>query len=72
MPQLPHALLPEALRRVCDPNSLDFDLTATLPDLQEVLARREVAALEFGVSSIDRNLELGGRRIRVVGCWRAR
>lgn len=37
------------LRRVCDPNSLDFETTADLPMLSEVLGQpRAVAAFAFG------------------------
>ena len=39
------------LRRVCDPNSLDFETTADLPMLSEVLGQpRAVAAFAFGTS----------------------
>ncbi len=42
-------LSPEARRRVCDPGGFDFDTTARLPALAEVLGQpRAVAALEFG------------------------
>ena len=50
MLKLPPALPPEALRRVCAPAVFEFDTTASLPNLQEVLGQpRAVAALEFGV-----------------------
>ncbi len=52
-------LSPEALRRVCDPNAFDFETTATLPDLQEVLGQpRAVAALEFGVGMASHGFNL--------------
>src|SRR5579862_7196455 len=39
------------LKRVCDPNSLDFKTTADLPMLSEVLGQpRAVAAFAFGTS----------------------
>src|SRR5579884_670526 len=39
------------LRRACDPNSLDFETTAALPMLNEVLGQpRAVAAFAFGTS----------------------
>jgi len=39
------------LKRVCDPNSLDFETTADLPMLSEVLGQpRAVAAFTFGTS----------------------
>ncbi len=42
-------LAPEALRRVCDPAGFNFETTAELPRLTEVLGQpRAVAALEFG------------------------
>ena len=42
-------LSPDTLRRVCDPGGFDFDTTAALPALAEVLGQpRAVAALEFG------------------------
>jgi len=47
------------LRRVCDPNSLDFETTADLPMLSEVLGQpRAVAAFAFGtgISSPGFNL----------------
>jgi lon-related putative ATP-dependent protease len=53
------ALSPEALRRVCDPSAFDFETTATLPDLQEVLGQpRAVAALEFGVGMASHGFNL--------------
>src|SRR5271166_3713233 len=39
------------LRKVCDPNSLDFETTADLPMLSEVLGQpRALAAFAFGTS----------------------
>ncbi len=59
MPQLPPALQPEALRRVCDPNTFEFETTTSLPDLQEVLGQpRAVAALEFGVGMASHGFNL--------------
>ena len=59
MPQLPSVVLPEALRRVCDPNTFDFETTASLPNLQEVLGQpRAVAALEFGVGMASHGFNL--------------
>lgn len=49
----------EALRRRCNPESFDFDTTANLPTLTEVLGQpRALAALEFGtaIASHDFNL----------------
>ena len=49
----------EALRRRCNPDSFDFDTTANLPTLTEVLGQpRALAALEFGtaIASHDFNL----------------
>jgi hypothetical protein len=34
-----NALPLEVLRRICDPNDFDFETSATLPDLQEVLSQ---------------------------------
>jgi len=52
-------LSPQALRRVCDPKAFDFETTATLPDLQEVLGQpRAVAALEFGVGMASHGFNL--------------
>ena len=52
-------LSPEALRRSCDPNTFDFETTATLPNLEEVLGQpRAVAALEFGVSMASHGFNL--------------
>ena len=59
MPQLPSALLPEDLRRICDPGCFDFETTASLPNVQEVLGQpRAVAALEFGVSMASHGFNL--------------
>jgi len=45
-------LLPEALRRVCDPAGFDFETTADLPQLEEIIGQpRAVGALEFGAPS---------------------
>ncbi len=53
------ALPAEALRRKCDLNSFDFDTTADLPMLSEVLGQpRAVAALEFGVSIASHGFNL--------------
>jgi len=49
----------EALRRRCNPDTFDFDTTANLPTLKEVLGQpRALAALEFGtaIASHDFNL----------------
>ena len=44
-------LSPRDLRKVCDPNSLDFETTADLPMLSEVLGQpRAFAAFAFGTS----------------------
>jgi hypothetical protein len=52
-------LLAEGLRRICDPNSFDFDTTAKLPVLSEVLGQpRAVAALEFGASVASHGFNL--------------
>src|SRR5512143_499322 len=52
-------LSPEALRRACDPNTCEFETTAALPDLQEVLGQpRAVAALEFGVGMASHGFNL--------------
>src|SRR5512143_1190050 len=54
-----NALPPEALRRACDPNDFDFETTATLPNLQEVLGQpRALAALEFGVGMASHGFNL--------------
>lgn len=55
----PVELPAEALRRVCDPDSFDFETTATLPTLSEVLGQpRAVAALEFGASIASHGFNL--------------
>ena len=52
-------LTAEALRRKCDLSSFDFDTTADLPMLSEVLGQpRAVAALEFGVSIASHGFNL--------------
>lgn len=52
-------LPPEALRRVCDPSRFDFETTAHLPELAEVLGQpRAVAALEFGASIASHGFNL--------------
>src|SRR5579862_528971 len=44
-------LSPQDLRRACDPSTLDFETTAALPTLSEVLGQpRAVAAFAFGTS----------------------
>jgi lon-related putative ATP-dependent protease len=49
MPTSAEALSADALRRVCLPESFDFDTTSSLPTLTGVLGQpRAVAALEFG------------------------
>lgn len=59
MPQLPPALPPEVLRRICDPANFDFETTASLPNVQEVLGQpRAVAALEFGVGMASHGFNL--------------
>lgn len=51
MPDLPLAVSPEAARRVCNLSQFEFETTADLPALAEVLGQpRAVAALEFGIS----------------------
>lgn len=46
---LPPGLPPSALRRLCDPDSLPFETTDDLPDLQEVIGQpRAIRALELG------------------------
>jgi lon-related putative ATP-dependent protease len=55
----PPALTPEALRRVCDPAQFDFETTATLPPLTEVLGQpRAVQALAFGTSIASHGFNL--------------
>lgn len=52
-------LSPEALRRVCDPTRFDFETTAELPMLAEVLGQpRAVAALEFGIGIASHGFNL--------------
>lgn len=52
-------LSPEALRRVCDPARFDFETTAELPRLAEVLGQpRAVAALEFGIGIASHGFNL--------------
>lgn len=52
-------LSPEALRRVCDPARFDFETTAELPMLAEVLGQpRAVAALEFGIGIASHGFNL--------------
>ena len=59
MPETPPALPPADLRRVCDPHSLDFETTAELPELTDVLGQpRAVAAMEFGVSMASHGFNL--------------
>lgn len=56
---LPIELDAEALRRRCNPDTFDFETTANLPTLTEVLGQpRALAALEFGtaIASHDFNL----------------
>jgi lon-related putative ATP-dependent protease len=49
MGAFPLHLSPEALRRVCDPDTLSFQLTSELPELTDVIGQpRAVEALEFG------------------------
>jgi lon-related putative ATP-dependent protease len=49
----------ESLRRVCDPSSFDFETTADLPCLSEVLGQpRAVAALEFGTGIASHGFNL--------------
>jgi len=55
----PVELPPESLRRACDPAGFDFDTTARLPALGEVLGQpRAVAALEFGVGIASHGFNL--------------
>ncbi|MBI3665441.1 MAG: AAA family ATPase, partial [Acidobacteria bacterium] len=59
MMEKPVELPAETLRRVCDPNSLDFATTADLPALSEVLGQpRAVAALELGTSIASHGFNL--------------
>jgi len=52
-------LPPDSLRRVCDPSCFDFETTAHLPELAEVLGQpRAVAALEFGASIASHGFNL--------------
>jgi lon-related putative ATP-dependent protease len=49
----------ESLRRVCDPSSFEFETTAGLPGLSEVLGQpRAVAALEFGTGIASHGFNL--------------
>lgn len=49
MPDSPCSLPPDALRRRCDPAVFEFETTAELPGVVEVLGQpRAVAALDFG------------------------
>jgi lon-related putative ATP-dependent protease len=53
------ALPPECLRRVCDPSQFDFDTTASLSPLTEVLGQpRAVQALAFGTSIASHGFNL--------------
>ena len=59
MPVLSSTVPPEALRRVCDSAQFDFETTADLPKLEEVLGQpRAVAALEFGASMASHGFNL--------------
>src|SRR5512136_2668668 len=59
MPKMPTALPPEALRRICDPHTFDFETMADLPGLEEVIGQpRAVAALEFGVGMASHGFNL--------------
>lgn len=56
---LPPELPAEELRRICDSEGFDFETTAELPALQEVLGQpRAVAALEFGTSIASHGFNL--------------
>ncbi len=55
----PTELPASALRRSCDPAVFDFETTAELPPLNEVLGQpRAVAALEFGVDIASQGFNL--------------
>ncbi|HEX9077188.1 MAG TPA: ATP-dependent protease, partial [Anaerolineae bacterium] len=59
MSRMPSALAPEALRRTCAPESFEFETSADLPALEEVLGQpRAVAALEFGASIASHGFNL--------------
>ncbi len=59
MDEQPISLASESLRRVCDPNSFEFQTTADLPELQEILGQpRAAAALEFGTSIASHGFNL--------------
>jgi lon-related putative ATP-dependent protease len=52
-------LSPVELRRTCDPAQFDFETTAELPELAEVLGQpRAVAALEFGAGMAGHGFNL--------------
>lgn len=59
---MPHpipSLAPEALRCICDPAHFDFETTADLPPLSEVLGQpRAVQALAFGTSIASHGFNL--------------
>ena len=59
MPQLPLALPPEALRRVCDPSTFDFESTATLPHLQDVLGQRPTEIEAINGKIVEQGQALG-------------
>ena len=56
-------LLPEQLRRVCDPNQFEFETTAELASINGIFGQpRGVRALEFGI-----NIRSEGYNIYVLG-----
>lgn len=59
MPSSAEKLSADALRRVCLPDSFDFENTSALPSLTEVLGQpRAVAALEFGADIASHGFNL--------------
>lgn len=56
---LPAPLRPEALYRVCDPESLPFDSTADLPDTEEPIGQdRAVESIRFAIGMRHRGYNL--------------
>ena len=47
-----NALPPEVLRRICDPNDFDFETTATLPDLQEMLGQPRAGQFHIWMAGV--------------------
>jgi lon-related putative ATP-dependent protease len=59
MTDMTRSLPPEALRRVCDPAQFDFETTASLAPLTEILGQpRAVQALAFGTSMASHGFNL--------------